>query len=450
MLENSQLNYKEVLDVLAARRSIREFDDQPLDRSIVDEIINDGCEAPSACNHQMWHFVLVDDSKTKAQLQHYSGSNHHFVTCSTIVILCFHKGWNHNKFAVVQSTAAAAYHMSISAHLRGLGATWNAGIGNKDKVSTLLQIPPQFEVIGALCLGWPKADAPAIKPPRRPLDSVRSWGTFLRPKDEIYPLKNSASYPYFKLLNHKNKFSVFSPRVWGWDRIGNFRGLAVFAKSPLPGTYVSRRFGTEMQKEVDLIPFSESKSIILELMPYGGSYTALVMKKFGAAVKLHITELSDMNNKFVKERLKQEGLVNQISASVMKDGLLPYETNMFDVVFLPQILEGVPDQEKLLKEVKRVLKPEGYAVITCRNKLSWFGVYFKKNEMKGQVPNFGPYLPLNPYKLRGMIKMNFNIQHEVGISPTPLTPGKVIKGWRSRHCRLYGVVANKQTEMELN
>src|SRR5438105_784194 len=116
---------EDILKSLAKRCSTREFLPIPISDETIDAIIADGLQAPTACNHQMWHFVVVRDPEMKHALQLISGSNDHFVMSPVIILPCFHMGWNHNKYAVVQGSAAAIYHMSLSAHVRGLGTTWN-------------------------------------------------------------------------------------------------------------------------------------------------------------------------------------------------------------------------------------------------------------------------------------------------------------------------------------
>ena len=428
-----------ILARLAARHSIRDFLPRPLEPELLDAVIRDGLEAPNACNHQMWHFIVVRDQAAKDRLQAISGSNEHFSTCGAIILLCFHQGWNHNKFAVVQSVAAAAYHMSLSAHLRGLGATWNAGIGNGEKIRALVGLPPEFEVIGTLCLGWPAPEAPDLKPPRRPLESVRSYERFERPADERYPLAPAkGGYRYADLMNHRNKYSVFSPDRWGWERIANFRGYAVYAKSPLPGVYVSRRLGKELDAEVGLIGPLEPGAKLVELLPYGGSYTVRLRQRYGADVAIHCLDLSQRNLDFVRERVRREaGDDAGISYDIMTGGTLPYADGSVDVVFLPQILEAVPGRAAFLDEVARVLRPGGRVVVTVRNLLSWFGLFYFRSVWSGQVPNFGPYMPLASLTVRGELDSRFRRLSEGGLSPLPNAIARPAPGALRLFSRLY-------------
>ena len=57
-------DWREILDVLATRCSCRDFDGSPIDRSVLAEIVRDGTEAPSSCNQQQWHFIVIDDPGT--------------------------------------------------------------------------------------------------------------------------------------------------------------------------------------------------------------------------------------------------------------------------------------------------------------------------------------------------------------------------------------------------
>ena len=112
-----------------------------------------------------------------------------------LIYLCFQKGWTHDKFSIVQSVAAACYHMMLSAHLRGHATIWNAGIGDTKAIAELLGIPPTFEIQGALCIGRPKPTAPDIKAPRRPRGEVWSVNTFARPDHAAYPAKAASCLP---------------------------------------------------------------------------------------------------------------------------------------------------------------------------------------------------------------------------------------------------------------
>ena len=272
VVSQPSLTVDAILARLASRLSCRDFDDSEMERSEVEAILRDGIEAPSSCNHQNWHFIVVSDQALKLRARDISGGNLHFAHCSVIIYLCFQKGWTHDKFSIVQSVAGACYHMMLSAHLRGYAAIWNAGIGDTAKIAEMLGVPPIFEIQGALAIGRPKPDAPKIKAPRRPVQEVHSWNHFARPQNAVYPAKPAAAYPYTRIRNTDNPFAQWDPAVWGWDRIADFRGYAVWAKSPLAGVYQSRRQGDATRLEIDALPDLPAGAHLLEIMPWGGTY----------------------------------------------------------------------------------------------------------------------------------------------------------------------------------
>ena len=53
---------KDFLSLASRRQSDRAFDTQrPVEKEKLQRILEAACIAPSACNSQPWHFVVVDD-----------------------------------------------------------------------------------------------------------------------------------------------------------------------------------------------------------------------------------------------------------------------------------------------------------------------------------------------------------------------------------------------------
>ena len=55
----------ELENLIKTRRSIRNFTDQPVSFELIKKIIKLGTYAPSACNIQGWHFIIIKDQKIK-------------------------------------------------------------------------------------------------------------------------------------------------------------------------------------------------------------------------------------------------------------------------------------------------------------------------------------------------------------------------------------------------
>ena len=54
---------------LSRRRSVRQFSDRPVPRTLIEACLRAAASAPSGANLQPWHFVVVGDPGTKARLR---------------------------------------------------------------------------------------------------------------------------------------------------------------------------------------------------------------------------------------------------------------------------------------------------------------------------------------------------------------------------------------------
>lgn len=431
--------WQEILGILARRRSCRAFDGSAIDPATLAEIVADATEAPSSCNQQNWHFVVVTDPADKRAARDISGGNAHFADCSALVYLCFQKGWTHGNFSIVQAVAGAAYHMILSAHLRGFDAIWNAGIGDQGRLRAMLALPPTFEVIGAVAIGRALPTAPAMKAPRRPVAEVMSFGRFARPAHAMWPARPARAYPFWRIRNDDNPFAEWNPARWTLAQIADFRGLSVWAKSPLAGVYVSRRQGAATAVELGFLPALPAGAQVAELMPWGGTTTVALRRHLPGDAVLHVAELSERNLTFIAERLRQEGLdaARTRFATIGPQGRLPFADASLDAVVGLQMLEHLPDPGAMLDEVVRVLRPGGALVASARNLWSLYGLEWARRESRAQVPNQGPFRPIPAPRLRRMLAARFAIEAEGGIGARATGDAAPLAGARRFVGRLY-------------
>ena len=54
---------------LRRRRTVRDFDDRPVDKSIIEQAILAAGSAPSGANHQPWHFAIIQDPAKRQALR---------------------------------------------------------------------------------------------------------------------------------------------------------------------------------------------------------------------------------------------------------------------------------------------------------------------------------------------------------------------------------------------
>jgi SAM-dependent methyltransferase len=89
----------------------------------------------------------------------------------------------------------------------------------------------------------------------------------------------------------------------------------------------------------------------------------------------------------------QRAAVLQTSALACDFSALPFPANSLDLIVLPHTLEFHPDPHATLREVERVLVPEGRVVICCVNPISLWGLRQRRAHLYRRL-GFGElYLP---------------------------------------------------------
>ncbi|UCD07059.1 MAG: class I SAM-dependent methyltransferase [Candidatus Aenigmatarchaeota archaeon] len=136
--------------------------------------------------------------------------------------------------------------------------------------------------------------------------------------------------------------------------------------------------------------------------------------------------------------MKNEIFDGKINGFVIKNDKLPFKDNTFDTVFCFQKLEQIPENIKILQEIRRVLKDGGVFYFVTKNKFSyiWPYVVMKRNKVELIHRYFGPFLLINP---KGVGKYTKNIFDEysliAGVGITPFST-KINEGFIKYFCKL--------------
>lgn len=109
---------------------------------------------------------------------------------------------------------------------------------------------------------------------------------------------------------------------------------------------------------------------------------------------------------------------------------LPFAANSIDLVVLPHVLEFYDDPHQILREVERILIPEGQVVITAFNPLSLWGLRRYLPGDRSQFPWQGQYL--SPTRTKDWLQLlGFEVERPVtGCHAPPCTTRKWLHRWR--------------------
>ncbi len=173
----------ELDDCIHGRRAIRLYEDKPVDRQLLESILNAGIWAPSGVNEQPWRFIVIQDKNIikslsdsiKTILLDFEWTDQFkdalsseldtiFYSAPALVIINVAKDEQWHTIRTLDC-GLAAQNMMLKAHDVGLGSCF-IGFGNylnedeaaKDKVG----IPSDHEVLACMVFGYP-GEAPEPK-----------------------------------------------------------------------------------------------------------------------------------------------------------------------------------------------------------------------------------------------------------------------------------------------
>ncbi|MBN2026058.1 MAG: class I SAM-dependent methyltransferase [Actinobacteria bacterium] len=122
-----------------------------------------------------------------------------------------------------------------------------------------------------------------------------------------------------------------------------------------------------------------------KILDYGcgpGSYTILAAKAAGDSGRVYALDIQPLASEMVEAKAARENLANiEIITSDCATGL---PDNSMDVVFLYDIFHMLDNREEVLRELHRVLKPDGV--------LSFSDHHMKKKDIENAVTGEGMFI----------------------------------------------------------
>ncbi len=151
-----------ILEIIKKRRSVREYFDKEVSEELIEKIIEAGIWAPSACNVQGWHFLVINNKERIRELAE-KGIIHLRNVPAGIFILYDKRLINKEYQDHFQSAAAAIQNMYLMTSELELGSCWVCHLPSNKQLKKILNVPWYFDVIALFTLGYPKNYPPLLK-----------------------------------------------------------------------------------------------------------------------------------------------------------------------------------------------------------------------------------------------------------------------------------------------
>jgi nitroreductase len=163
----------DAIEALKTRRSIRLYEEKPVPRELIEEIIDTARLAPSGRNTQPWEFVVITDAATRTRIAELAPHGKFIAQAGACVAVFARDG----DFCV-EDGSAATENILVAARALGLGTCWVASHEkpHSEAVRELLGVPEGILLITLIALGYP---AQEVEPHgKRDLSEVLHWERF--------------------------------------------------------------------------------------------------------------------------------------------------------------------------------------------------------------------------------------------------------------------------------
>ncbi|MDX5475015.1 MAG: oxygen-insensitive NADPH nitroreductase [Bacillaceae bacterium] len=221
-----------VFEVMSNHRSVRKFEDKPINDQVLNDIFQVSQWASTSNNLQAYSVITVRDPLKKEKLALLTGNQKHVIECPVFLIFCadLHKSLLCTKIEkkkgqfdtiepfIVATVDVALYaqNVMLAAESEGLGGVYIGGIRNKPAdVCELLNIPDHVYPVFGMCLGYPDEMYMNEQKPRLPLRAIVHNESYQTEEELIQEIDvyNSTMRDYYASRKNGNRSYSWSESV---------------------------------------------------------------------------------------------------------------------------------------------------------------------------------------------------------------------------------------------
>lgn len=153
------------LELAKARYSVRSFKKDDIEESKLNDILEAGRVAPSACNKQPQKIFVVKSEEARAKL---ASVCRFTFDAPVVLVVCYDKerSWQNDLMPGYNSgetdAAIVCTHMMLEAWEQGIASCW-VGWFNADEIAKALSLPENLCVCSLLPIGYATDDAVPTK-----------------------------------------------------------------------------------------------------------------------------------------------------------------------------------------------------------------------------------------------------------------------------------------------
>jgi nitroreductase len=162
----------DAIECLKTRRSVRSYKTDPIDRAVIEDIVDCGRLAATGMNLQPWEFVVITDPDMRRQVADITEYGKFIADAPCcIAIIC------ENVKYFIEDGSAATQNVLLAARAHGLASCWVAGDKKPyaRRIADMLGVPETHGLMSLVAIGH-SDQTPT--PSKRSLQDVLHWEKF--------------------------------------------------------------------------------------------------------------------------------------------------------------------------------------------------------------------------------------------------------------------------------
>ncbi len=141
----------EFINMIRDRRSIRNFSDKPIDKRILEEIVDCARLSPSARNIQHWVFLVVTEKENLSKLSGIVNWGPFIKDATACIVVCGRKDVKRH----VEDCCLASENIMLAAKSLGVGSCYVAALKKDiEQARNLLNVSENYEIVCFIPLGY--------------------------------------------------------------------------------------------------------------------------------------------------------------------------------------------------------------------------------------------------------------------------------------------------------
>jgi nitroreductase len=163
----------DAIECIKTRRSVRKFENKPVSKEILEELVACANQAPSAMALYPWQFVVVTDKQRLRRIAEAATYGSFIKEAAACIVVCGDKS---NRNTVIDCSAATQ-NILLAAKALGLGTCWVQGwkASYNEIIAKVINLPEELEVVSLVPIGYP---AQSPNPGKKLIKSIMNWETF--------------------------------------------------------------------------------------------------------------------------------------------------------------------------------------------------------------------------------------------------------------------------------